>query len=144
MNQLSDHATSVEYFWPDRPVNHIEDDHIPFLNRGATRVTARVTEEHGVFFFFANCYAVSLWQVYRSSTSSPPPSLLCGTRLTTTSRTWIAPPLRTSTRSCRSSSWNTSMPGPLSLQVHTHYFKQTHSHTCRAKTLLNRNLNTNK
>lgn len=34
MNQLSDHATSVEYFWPDRPVNRIEDDHIPFLNRG--------------------------------------------------------------------------------------------------------------
>lgn len=40
MNQLSDHPSSMEYFWPDRPVSHIEDDHIPFLNRGATQVTA--------------------------------------------------------------------------------------------------------
>lgn len=39
MNQLSDHPTSMEYFWPDRPVSHIEDDHIPFLSRGATLVT---------------------------------------------------------------------------------------------------------
>ncbi|XP_035466001.2 glutaminyl-peptide cyclotransferase [Scophthalmus maximus] len=34
MNQLVDHPTSVQYFWPDRPVGHIQDDHIPFLNRG--------------------------------------------------------------------------------------------------------------
>ncbi|XP_028995629.1 glutaminyl-peptide cyclotransferase [Betta splendens] len=34
MNLLADHPDSVEYFWPDRPVGRIEDDHIPFLNRG--------------------------------------------------------------------------------------------------------------
>lgn len=124
MNQLSDHPTSMEYFWPDRPVSHIEDDHIPFLNRGATQVTQlpRNTRCRFCFVFFADCSAVSFWQAFRSSTSFPPPSLPCGTPLTTTSRTWIAPPLRTSTRSCRSSSWNTSMPGPTSLQVHRQHF----------------------
>ncbi|KAM3594975.1 uncharacterized protein V6R79_016296 [Siganus canaliculatus] len=34
MNQLVNHPNSVQYFWPDRPVGHIQDDHIPFLNRG--------------------------------------------------------------------------------------------------------------
>ncbi|XP_070698886.1 glutaminyl-peptide cyclotransferase [Pempheris klunzingeri] len=34
MNQLVNHPNSVEYFWPDRPVGRILDDHIPFLNRG--------------------------------------------------------------------------------------------------------------
>lgn len=82
----------------------------------------RVAEEQAVWGFFrSDCFAVSFWQAFRSSTSFPPPSLPCGTRLTTTSRTWIAPPLRTSTRSCRSSSWNTSMPGPPALQVRRHH-----------------------
>ncbi|MEQ2223835.1 hypothetical protein ILYODFUR_001144 [Ilyodon furcidens] len=34
MNQLVQHPNSVQYFWPDRPVGRILDDHIPFLNRG--------------------------------------------------------------------------------------------------------------
>ncbi|XP_061824579.1 glutaminyl-peptide cyclotransferase [Nerophis lumbriciformis] len=34
MNQLENHLDEVEYFWPDHPVGHIQDDHIPFLNRG--------------------------------------------------------------------------------------------------------------
>lgn len=34
MNQLVEHPNSVQYFWPDRPVGRILDDHIPFLNRG--------------------------------------------------------------------------------------------------------------
>ncbi|XP_068608328.1 glutaminyl-peptide cyclotransferase [Brachionichthys hirsutus] len=34
MELLVDHPTSVQYFWPDRPIGHIQDDHIPFLNRG--------------------------------------------------------------------------------------------------------------
>ncbi|XP_077405192.1 glutaminyl-peptide cyclotransferase [Vanacampus margaritifer] len=34
MNQLENHADDVEYFWPDRPVFHVEDDHVPFLKRG--------------------------------------------------------------------------------------------------------------
>ncbi|TMS20984.1 Glutaminyl-peptide cyclotransferase [Larimichthys crocea] len=34
MNQLVDHPNSVQYFWPERTVSRIEDDHIPFLNRG--------------------------------------------------------------------------------------------------------------
>ncbi|XP_028293643.1 glutaminyl-peptide cyclotransferase [Gouania willdenowi] len=34
MNELTDHPDSVEYFWPDRPVAHVLDDHVPFLNRG--------------------------------------------------------------------------------------------------------------
>lgn len=38
MNQLVDHPNSVQYFWPDRPVGHIQDDHIPFLNRGRTQI----------------------------------------------------------------------------------------------------------
>ncbi|KAF3701396.1 Glutaminyl-peptide cyclotransferase [Channa argus] len=34
MNLLVDHPNNVEYFWPDQPVGRIEDDHIPFLDRG--------------------------------------------------------------------------------------------------------------
>lgn len=34
MNQLLDHPNIVEYFWPDRPMAQIQDDHVPFLNRG--------------------------------------------------------------------------------------------------------------
>ncbi|XP_026212721.1 glutaminyl-peptide cyclotransferase [Anabas testudineus] len=34
MNQLVDHPNSVEYFWPDRPIGRVQDDHIPFLERG--------------------------------------------------------------------------------------------------------------
>lgn len=34
MNQLVNHPNDVQYFWPDQPVGHIQDDHIPFLNRG--------------------------------------------------------------------------------------------------------------
>ncbi|XP_036980986.1 glutaminyl-peptide cyclotransferase [Acanthopagrus latus] len=34
MNELVNHPTSVEYFWPDVPVGHVQDDHLPFLNRG--------------------------------------------------------------------------------------------------------------
>ncbi|XP_061896500.1 glutaminyl-peptide cyclotransferase [Entelurus aequoreus] len=34
MNQLENHLDEVEYFWPDHPVGQIQDDHIPFLNRG--------------------------------------------------------------------------------------------------------------
>uniref|UniRef100_A0A672ISB8 Glutaminyl-peptide cyclotransferase n=1 Tax=Salarias fasciatus TaxID=181472 RepID=A0A672ISB8_SALFA len=34
MNQFVEHPESVEYFWPDRRVAHVLDDHIPFLNRG--------------------------------------------------------------------------------------------------------------
>ncbi|XP_037096458.1 glutaminyl-peptide cyclotransferase [Syngnathus acus] len=34
MNQLQNHPDEEEYFWPDRPIGRIEDDHIPFLNRG--------------------------------------------------------------------------------------------------------------
>ncbi|KAM6968481.1 glutaminyl-peptide cyclotransferase [Tautogolabrus adspersus] len=33
MNQLVDHPDSVEYFWPNRPIASIQDDHIPFLNK---------------------------------------------------------------------------------------------------------------
>lgn len=39
MNQLVDHPNSVQYFWPDQPIGHIQDDHIPFLNRGITATT---------------------------------------------------------------------------------------------------------
>lgn len=42
MNQLVNHPTSVEYFWPDVPVGHIQDDHLPFLNRGDTLHTTNV------------------------------------------------------------------------------------------------------
>ncbi|XP_027857026.1 glutaminyl-peptide cyclotransferase [Xiphophorus couchianus] len=34
MNQLVEHPNNVQYFWPNRPVGRILDDHIPFLNRG--------------------------------------------------------------------------------------------------------------
>ncbi|XP_061698919.1 glutaminyl-peptide cyclotransferase isoform X2 [Syngnathoides biaculeatus] len=34
MNQLQNHPYDVEYFWPDRPIGHIQDDHLPFLSRG--------------------------------------------------------------------------------------------------------------
>lgn len=37
MNQLLDHPNIVEYFWPDRPMAQIQDDHVPFLNRGMLR-----------------------------------------------------------------------------------------------------------
>ncbi|KAM9777803.1 glutaminyl-peptide cyclotransferase [Neosynchiropus ocellatus] len=32
--QLQNHPEEIEYFWPDRPVGRVEDDHVPFLNRG--------------------------------------------------------------------------------------------------------------
>uniref|UniRef100_A0A3Q1GG13 Glutaminyl-peptide cyclotransferase n=1 Tax=Acanthochromis polyacanthus TaxID=80966 RepID=A0A3Q1GG13_9TELE len=34
LNLLVDHPNSVEYFWPNRPVGSIQDDHLPFLDRG--------------------------------------------------------------------------------------------------------------
>ncbi|XP_038584387.1 glutaminyl-peptide cyclotransferase [Micropterus salmoides] len=34
MNQLVDHPNDVQYFWPNQPVGHVQDDHIPFLNKG--------------------------------------------------------------------------------------------------------------
>ncbi|XP_068577828.1 glutaminyl-peptide cyclotransferase [Cebidichthys violaceus] len=33
-DQLVDHPNTVQYFWPNHLVGHIQDDHIPFLNRG--------------------------------------------------------------------------------------------------------------
>ncbi|XP_054470305.1 glutaminyl-peptide cyclotransferase [Anoplopoma fimbria] len=36
MNQLVDHPNNEQYFWPNVPVGHIQDDHIPFLNRGVS------------------------------------------------------------------------------------------------------------
>lgn len=39
MNQLLDHPNIVEYFWPDRPMTQIQDDHVPFLNRGMRRTS---------------------------------------------------------------------------------------------------------
>lgn len=36
MNTLADHPNNVQYFWPNVPVGHIEDDHIPFLIRGVS------------------------------------------------------------------------------------------------------------
>lgn len=41
MNQLLDHPNIVEYFWPDRPMAQIQDDHVPFLNRGMPRALPR-------------------------------------------------------------------------------------------------------
>lgn len=34
MNQLVDHPNDVQYFWPNQPVGHVQDDHIPFLDKG--------------------------------------------------------------------------------------------------------------
>ncbi|KAF7666945.1 hypothetical protein LDENG_00087760 [Lucifuga dentata] len=34
MDELVDHPNDVQYFWPSLPVGHVQDDHIPFLNRG--------------------------------------------------------------------------------------------------------------
>ncbi|KAG5265890.1 hypothetical protein AALO_G00247460 [Alosa alosa] len=34
LGQLEDHANEVQYFWPGLPVGPIQDDHIPFLQRG--------------------------------------------------------------------------------------------------------------
>ncbi|XP_071761918.2 glutaminyl-peptide cyclotransferase [Centroberyx gerrardi] len=34
MEQLVDHPNEIEYFWPNLPVGHVQDDHVPFLNRG--------------------------------------------------------------------------------------------------------------
>lgn len=34
VNQLVDHPNKVQYFWPNIPVGHVQDDHIPFLVRG--------------------------------------------------------------------------------------------------------------
>lgn len=41
MNHLLDHPSSVQYFWPDRSVGIIEDDHLPFLRRGIHCHTVR-------------------------------------------------------------------------------------------------------
>ncbi|KAM6972919.1 glutaminyl-peptide cyclotransferase [Aplochiton taeniatus] len=34
MGELVDHPNDVQYFWPNVPVGRIQDDHVPFLNRG--------------------------------------------------------------------------------------------------------------
>ncbi|XP_051942822.1 glutaminyl-peptide cyclotransferase [Hippocampus zosterae] len=34
MNLLENHPDEIEYFWPDRTVGRVEDDHVPFLTRG--------------------------------------------------------------------------------------------------------------
>ncbi|KAL2099130.1 hypothetical protein ACEWY4_005610 [Coilia grayii] len=34
LGQLEDHPNEVQYFWPGLPVGPIQDDHIPFLQRG--------------------------------------------------------------------------------------------------------------
>ncbi|XP_034051008.1 glutaminyl-peptide cyclotransferase [Thalassophryne amazonica] len=34
LNQLLDHPNNVQYFWPNLSVSPIQDDHVPFLNRG--------------------------------------------------------------------------------------------------------------
>lgn len=34
MNLLENHPEEIEYFWPDRTLGRVEDDHIPFLTRG--------------------------------------------------------------------------------------------------------------
>ena len=108
MNELVNHPTSVEYFWPDVPVGHVQDDHLPFLNRGNALNTANMIPTVNCAALLGDHLPVPLCQVCASSTSSRRPSRLCGTRLMTTSRTWIAPPFRTSTRSCRFLSWSTS------------------------------------
>lgn len=120
MNQLVDHPNNVHYFWPDHPVGHIQDDHIPFLNKG-TRTKQHISRKYDhtcCAALLGDPHPAPLCQVYVSSTLFPPPSRPCGTRLTTTSRTWIAPPFRTSARSCRFLSWSTSTPDPPSLQTH--------------------------
>ena len=37
MGELVDHPTDVQYFWPNMPVGFVQDDHVPFLNRGSYR-----------------------------------------------------------------------------------------------------------
>ncbi|XP_030211839.1 glutaminyl-peptide cyclotransferase [Gadus morhua] len=34
MGLLIDHPADVQYFWPNMPVGFVQDDHVPFLNRG--------------------------------------------------------------------------------------------------------------
>lgn len=104
MNLLVDHPDSVEYFWPDRPVGRIEDDHIPFLNRGIHTSYTTIAKMMACIMLslLGDPHPVSLRQVSVSSTLSLLPSRPCGTHLMTTSRTWIAPPFRTLTRSYRS------------------------------------------
>ncbi|XP_062863395.1 glutaminyl-peptide cyclotransferase [Trichomycterus rosablanca] len=34
LGQLEAHPNEVQYFWPGMPVGPVQDDHIPFLNRG--------------------------------------------------------------------------------------------------------------
>ncbi|XP_062324674.1 glutaminyl-peptide cyclotransferase [Osmerus eperlanus] len=34
IGQLVDHPNEIQYFWPNLPVGPVQDDHMPFLNRG--------------------------------------------------------------------------------------------------------------
>ncbi|KAJ7988976.1 hypothetical protein DPEC_G00314770 [Dallia pectoralis] len=34
LGQLKDHPNDIQYFWPGIPVGPVQDDHMPFLNRG--------------------------------------------------------------------------------------------------------------
>lgn len=49
MNQLVDHPPGIQYFWPDRPIGPIQDDHIPFLNKGTTPTHTEVTSAPAVY-----------------------------------------------------------------------------------------------
>ncbi|KAJ3613790.1 hypothetical protein NHX12_020036 [Muraenolepis orangiensis] len=34
MGQLVDHPSDVQYFWPNHQVGFVQDDHVPFMNKG--------------------------------------------------------------------------------------------------------------
>lgn len=57
LGQLEDHPNEVQYFWPGLPVGPIQDDHIPFLQRGKALSPHHLSfclkwEISGIMFFF--------------------------------------------------------------------------------------------
>ena len=46
MGQLVDHPNEIQYFWPNLPVGPVQDDHMPFLNRGAHTCTHTQRHTH--------------------------------------------------------------------------------------------------
>lgn len=120
MNQLVEHPNSVQYFWPDRPVGRILDDHIPFLSRGLYHLY----QNHHASLLVYSLSSVFilpppfLLQVLGFFTSYLTPSHLCGTRLMIMKHTLTAPQFRTWTRSFRFLFWNTSTPDPAFLRTH--------------------------
>ena len=66
MGELVDHPIEVQYFWPNMPVGFVQDDHVPFLNRGSYSHSHRQTYIYKHMHVVCIVYYVCMIRVYTS------------------------------------------------------------------------------